>query len=410
MISKYFGLSSLQSLFRRSQFIIFAITFLICTLTFTSISFFTVKSYAKQNLVLISRTVAERVQPALVFQDQTTLNQIIDEYTKQHSVRSIQINGAFGQPLGQSDKATQQQSTLQNTFDYLFFKDPLHIKVKHDGESVGEVILYGSSNEILIFIIKIFLGLLLAMLFMIFALWWSVNITYQRIMNSISPISHIAQIVSKQKAYNLRFPQNNIKEFNDLNIVFNQLLEEIQSWHLHLQSVNTQLTHQVQHDDLTKLPNRSYFNQVLRDSFTQLETRNQTALIFIDSNNFKAINDQYGHLAGDEVLKETAARLQVCTHQNDFVARLGGDEFAIILNSAHQIEQLKAIAENLIQCTLEPLIYKNQIIPFSFSIGIAIAKEADSPEDLIYQADQAMYKAKALAKHWFIYHSQNISG
>lgn len=405
MISKYFGLSSLQSLFRRSQFIIFAITFLICTITFTSISIFTVKSYAKQNLVLISRTVAERIQPALVFQDQTTLNQIINEYTQQDSVRSIQIIGTFGQTLALSNKTIQQYSALQNAFDYMFFKEPLHINVKHNGESVGQVVLFGSSNEILIFIIKIFLGLLLAMLFMVFALWWSVNITYQSIMNSISPISHIAQMVSSQKAYNLRFPQNNIKEFNDLNLVFNQLLEEIQSWHLHLQSVNTQLTHQVQHDDLTKLPNRNYFHQVLRDIFNHPELRNQTALIFIDSNNFKAINDKYGHLAGDEVLKETAARLQSHTRQNDFVARLGGDEFAIILNSVHHIDHLIAIAENLIQCTLDPLIYKDQIVSFSFSIGIAIAKDADSPEDLISQADQAMYKAKTLNNHWFIYHS-----
>ena len=290
-------------------------------------------------------------------------------------------------------------------FDRFFFKDPLHIDVSHNGEKVGEVVLYGSSNEILMFLLKIFLGLLVGMLFMVFALWWSVNVTYQHIMNSISPISHIAQMVSKQKAYNLRFPQNNIKEFNDLNIVFNELLEEIQSWHIHLQSENSQLTHQVQHDDLTQLPNRNYFNQVLKDVFLNPELREHAALVFIDSNNFKAINDKYGHPIGDEVLKETALRLKASTRQNDFVARLSGDEFAIVLKSVHQVENLISIAENLIKCCAEPLIYKDHVVPFSFSIGIAIAKEANSPEDLIAQADQAMYKAKTLKHHWFIYHS-----
>lgn len=405
MIKKYFDLKSLQSVFRRSQFIIFAITFLICTLTFASISIFTVKSYAKQNLVLVSRTIAERVQPALVFQDQITLNQIIAEYTQQHSIRSIQVNDQNGKEIVTSIKNNIQYSSLQNAFDYLFFKQPLHINVSHNSQNVGEVIIFGSSNAILMFILKIFLGLLVGMLFMVFALWWSVNVTYQHIMNSISPISHIAQMVSSQKAYNLRFPHNNIKEFNDVNIVFNQLLEEIQSWHTHLQTQNSQLSHQVQHDDLTQLPNRNYFHQVLREVFHHPENRTQAALVFIDSNNFKAINDKYGHQVGDEVLKETALRLKANTRQNDFVARLSGDEFAIILKSVHQVEHLISIAENLIKCCAEPLIYKDQSIPFSFSVGIAIAKDAESPEDLISHADQAMYKAKTLKHHWFIYHS-----
>ncbi|AMW78001.1 hypothetical protein AMD27_03245 [Acinetobacter sp. TGL-Y2] len=403
MMSRYFGLSSLQSLFRRSQFTIFAITFLICTLTFTSISVLTVKSYAKQNLELISRTVSERVQPALVFQDQSTLSSIIHEYTLQHSVRLIEVNDSKGKQIAKSVKTIEHYSTLQNMFDQLFFKLPIKVTVKHHDREVGEVLLYGSSKDITLFIIKILCALLLGMLFMLFALWWSVSATYQHIMRSISPIIQIAQLVSSQKAYNLRFPENNIKEFNHLNSAFNQLLGEIQSWHTHLQSENSQLSYQVQHDDLTKLPNRNYFYQMLCDAYDNENTRNQAALIFIDNNNFKAINDKYGHLVGDEVLKETAKRLKQNTRQNDFVARLSGDEFAIILKSIHQAEHLVSIAENLIKCCDEPLNYKGQDIHFSFSLGIAIAKEAQSPEDFISHADQAMYKAKTLKHHWFIY-------
>ena len=214
MMSRYLGLSSLQSLFRRSQFTIFAITFLICTLTFTSISVFTVKSYAKQNLELISRTVSERVQPALVFQDQSTLSSIIHEYTLQHSVRLIEVNNSKGQQIAKSVKTIEHYSTLQNMFDQLFFKLPIKVTVTHHDREVGEVLLYGSSKDITLFIIKILCALLLGMLFMLFALWWSVSATYQHIMRSISPIIQIAQLVSSQKAYNLRFPDNDIKEFN----------------------------------------------------------------------------------------------------------------------------------------------------------------------------------------------------
>lgn len=404
MFNKYFGLSSLQSLFRRSQFIIFAITFLICTITFTSISVFTVKSYAKQNLELISRTVSERVQPSLVFHDQTTLSSIINEYTDQHSVRLIEVNTSDGKEIAKSIKTIDHYSGLQNLLDQYFFKDPIKVKVTHNNQSVGEVLLYGSSKELLMFIIKILCALLLGMLFMLFALWWSVSATYHHIMRSISPIIQIAQLLSSQKAYNLRFPNNNIKEFNHLNSVFNQLLEEIQSWHNHLQSENSQLSYQVQHDDLTQLPNRNYFYQVLFEAFDNESTRNETALIFIDNDNFKAINDKYGHLVGDAVLQEMAQRLKQNTRQNDFIARLSGDEFAIILKSINQVEHLISIAENLVKCCEAPLNYKGQDVHFSFSLGIAIAKNAQSPEDFISQADQAMYKAKKLKHHWFIFH------
>ncbi|AYO53347.1 sensor domain-containing diguanylate cyclase [Acinetobacter wuhouensis] len=405
MILNLFKSTSLQTLFRKSQFTIFAITLFICTSTFVTISVFTVESYAKQNLLLISRTVSERVQPALVFSDKITISQIINEYTFQHSVRLIEVYDMKGNKVAESLKNAEHYSYIQKIFDQFFLKEPIKLKVQHQGQLVGQVILYGSSNEILMFIIKIFIGLAFGMLFMIFAVWWSVNLTYRHIMESFSPLIQIAQLLKQQKAYNLRFPQSDIKEFQELNGTFNQLLDEIQTWHTHLQNENNALSYQVQHDHLTQLPNRSYFYQVLCNLFEDPNQRQNLALVFIDNNNFKAINDQYGHLVGDEVLKEMSNRLKRHIRQNDFVARLAGDEFAIILRSISKVEHLISIAENLIKCCEEPLIYKGQAIAFSFSLGIAISTQASSPEDLISQADQAMYKAKSLQHHWFIYHS-----
>lgn len=405
MILNLFKSTSLQTLFRKSQFTIFAITLFICTSTFVTISVFTVESYAKQNLLLISRTVSERVQPALVFSDKITISQIINEYTFQHSVRLIEVYDMQGNKVAESLKNAEHYSYIQKIFDQFFLKEPIKLKVQHQGQLVGQVILYGSSNEILMFIIKIFIGLAFGMLFMIFAVWWSVNLTYRHIMESFSPLIQIAQLLKQQKAYNLRFPQSDIKEFQELNGTFNQLLDEIQTWHTHLQNENNALSYQVQHDHLTQLPNRSYFYQVLCNLFEDPNQRQNLALVFIDNNNFKAINDQYGHLVGDEVLKEMSNRLKRHIRQNDFVARLAGDEFAIILRSISKVEHLISIAENLIKCCEEPLIYKGQPIAFSFSLGIAISNQASSPEDLISQADQAMYKAKSLQHHWFIYHS-----
>ncbi|MBZ0415257.1 GGDEF domain-containing protein, partial [Acinetobacter baumannii] len=155
------------------------------------------------------------------------------------------------------------------------------------------------------------------------------------------------------------------------------------------------------------LPNRHYFYQILLDMFEDKDFDNKSALLFIDNNNFKSINDQFGHLAVDEVLKEMAKRLQTRLRHQDFIARLGGDEFAVILHSITHADHLISIAENLLESCKEPLHLNDQTIYFSFSVGIALSQFASSPEDFIMQADQAMYKAKTSEQHWFIYKPEN---
>ena len=120
MMNKFFKSSSLQTLFRKSQFTTFAITLFISTSTFVTISVFTVESYAKQNLLLISRTVSERVQPALVFSDRIAISQIINEYTFQHSVRLIEVYDNQGHKVAESLKNVEHYSYIQNFFDHIF--------------------------------------------------------------------------------------------------------------------------------------------------------------------------------------------------------------------------------------------------------------------------------------------------
>ena len=406
MISNLYQSTSLRALFRKSQFTIFAITFAICSFTFATISTFTMETYAKQNLQLLSQTVLERIQPAVVFKDKETINQIVDNYTREHAIRSIHVYDSQHRLLAESTQNIRNTTFLQDLLDKWFLHDPIKLNIVHHDKEVGELILYGSSENILQFLKTIIIGLAISMFFIVIALLWSINLTYRQIMQAMKPLTHIAQLVGDQKAYNLRFPNNHIKEFQNLNTVFNELLEEIQIWHNHLQNENHQLSFQAHHDQLTGLANRHYFYDELINIFKNPNYRYNSALLFIDNNKFKVINDQYGHLAGDAVLKEMASRLRQSVRHEDFIARLGGDEFAIILHAIHHVDHLNFIAENLLASCKQPLNFNGQLIHFSFSIGIAFSQFAENPEDLITQADQAMYKAKLLNPHWFLYKPQ----
>ncbi|MFK4205367.1 diguanylate cyclase domain-containing protein [Acinetobacter junii] len=403
MISNLYQSTSLHALFRKSQFTIFAITFVICSCTFATISMFTMETYAKQNLQLLSQTVIERIQPAVVFKDKGAIDQILKDYTTEHAIRSIHVYDPQQQLLAESTKKIASTSFLQKMLDEWFLHDPIKLMIFHHQKKVGELVLYGSSENIVHFLKTIIIGLAISMFFIVIALLWSVNLTYRQIMQAIKPLTHIAQLVSDQKAYNLRFPNNHIKEFQNLNHVFNELLEEIQIWNTNLQKENRQLSFKAHHDQLTTLPNRHFFYEELLNIFENPSYRENSALIFIDNNKFKVINDRYGHLAGDAVLREMALRLKQSVRQEDFIARLGGDEFAIILHSIHHADHLEAIAEGLLASCKEPLDFNGEIIHFGFSLGIAFSQYAENPEDLVMQADQAMYKAKNLIPHWFLY-------
>lgn len=395
--------TSLKKIFQKSQLINLCVMFLICSLTFVSISIITMQTYVTQNLNLLGSTLSERVQPALVFRDDVILKQILNEYTQEHSIRTIYVYDNSNNLIANSTENPNHFSSLQKLFDHWFLNQPATFTIYHQ-QKIGKLQIYGSSEKILQFLLTILIGVFISLFAMLITLWISTKFTYRFIIQAIYPLSQIARLVSEQKAYNLRFPNNKIKEFQHINNVFNELLSEIQVWHNHLQKENSQLSFQAKHDALTKLPNRGYFYQNLLAIFENPEDRDHSALLFIDNNNFKMINDKYGHLAGDAVLVEMAKRIKLCLRSEDFIARLGGDEFAIIIKSIHRTQHLTNIAEKIVATTQEPLPFNDEMIYFSFSMGMAFSSRASSPEDLITQADQAMYKAKNSTKNWSISH------
>jgi diguanylate cyclase (GGDEF)-like protein/PAS domain S-box-containing protein len=162
-----------------------------------------------------------------------------------------------------------------------------------------------------------------------------------------------------------------------------------------------QLQHDALHDALTGLPNRVLFLDRLQHAMRRdlrREGVDATAVLFLDLDRFKIVNDSLGHLVGDRLLVEVARRLELALRPGDTVARLGGDEFTVLLEDLADREEAGTVADRMLETLNEPFQFEDRELYLSASIGIAMAVPAATPDEVIRDADAAMYRAKAEGK------------
>ena len=171
------------------------------------------------------------------------------------------------------------------------------------------------------------------------------------------------------------------------------------------------LDHQAHHDALTGLPNRVLLNDRLDHGIKKSKRNNSKfALLFIDLDYFKEINDSLGHIVGDKVLKIVAQRLNESIRKEDTLARLGGDEFTIIMEDLGQADDVSQLAQKIIEVLIEPIVIKKNVLYVSCSIGISLYPEdSDNAHDLLKFADVAMYKAKDEGRNNFQFYSSEMT-
>ena len=162
-------------------------------------------------------------------------------------------------------------------------------------------------------------------------------------------------------------------------------------------AVEARIAHMAHHDPLTDLPNRAYFRERLCAVLERQQRRpDQSAVLCLDLNGFKGINDTLGHAAGDAVLRVVAERLRACVRAEDMVARLGGDEFAILQESASSPEAAGHLAARLVEHLARPFTVLGQEVVIGASLGIAVLPgDGTTPDLLLNNADLALYQAKA---------------
>ncbi|WP_421230093.1 putative bifunctional diguanylate cyclase/phosphodiesterase [Aeromonas jandaei] len=209
------------------------------------------------------------------------------------------------------------------------------------------------------------------------------------------------------------------QQLNDINTEdsINQRLQQLRQTNLRLQKqlkqhqeLERRLQFDALHDPLTQLPNRALLMNHLNHAMTHYNRYKSPgfAVIFIDVDHFKQINDTLGHSAGDQLLKEVSRRLQTCIRQNDLVARLGGDEFVIYLDSSKNDDDISPVLNRIISRLSYPFRLLGNELSITVSLGVSIASEQTTDiSQLLHQADLAMYQAKRNGRSRIVSYSED---
>lgn len=301
-----------------------------------------------------------------------------------------------------------QQTSSTRQYDGLAIELTVPIVVK--GQIEGVLYVRETLHQLMSWFLR---GVLImsALMFLIYLAAARLLVRVQR--EALSPLvelSDLAERIAAERNFSLRAPVVDNNEIGSLTQRFNELLKRAEIWQTELSSQLQQqaergdeLEHLALKDSLTQLPNRHYFGQLLQQMVSDSSKHQQmSALMFIDLDNFKFVNDNYGHDAGDEVLIEISQRIQSAIRSGDTLCRLGGDEFALLLPNQVTPQLTEQICLRLLQTVRQPLIVKDALMPVSLSIGVAFCPtHSDDTATLLQLADEAMYRTKRAGKNGY---------
>jgi diguanylate cyclase (GGDEF)-like protein len=369
------------------------------------ISFLTLRNYVEQNLTLVARSIAYSAEAATVFNDAAAANEVVAQIAAQEGLVSAAITRSNGSSWVHyaRDRRAPADAPSADLVTVLF---PLHAAapVTYQGAVVGQVAVHGDGSVYLGFFLKVVAAVAGCMAVIA---WWVSRLSRRienEVVNPLNSLASLTRTARRERALGLRAPPAVVQEIHTLGEDFNALLAEIQAResdllakHDHLMSANESLSFLAFHDSLTGLPNRTSFLQhASRAVFASRGSVTKVAVLYIDSDNFKSVNDRLGHAAGDDVLIETARRIRSLLRESDVVARLGGDEFAVLLAPIRGAEDATRIAAEMSLALRRPVASARfGAIESSASIGVAVFPGHGATVDaLMLAADAAMYSAK----------------
>ncbi|MGB3072434.1 MAG: diguanylate cyclase [Ottowia sp.] len=355
--------------------------------------------YLGNNLQLLARTLSYTIEASLVFRDNGEADRVLKDVLSNEGVARAQV-------FDNHDKLFAQWSP---------YKPPVSARVgerlaravglphgvalvKLEDQVVGKIVLTSDGVGLMQFF-----GAGIVVLGVCLGVSGYAGLRQSRriltdIVEPLQDLASVASAVRHDRLMDKRVPLARMAELRTLGEHFNALLAELQARQQRLRQENSVLSEQALRDGLTGLANRLFLEQRLQQGIADVAGKGQgLALLYIDVNRLKEMNDGWGHAAGDTLLKEVAKRLQAHVRVDDLVARLGGDEFAVLLHPIRSKDAADTVTRKILAGMEEPLVLDGGEMFFpSVSIGAAVFPEDGmTMQELLQHADQTMYQHKA---------------
>jgi diguanylate cyclase (GGDEF)-like protein len=357
-----------------------------------------VRTNSDDRLTLIAKAISYTAEAAVVFDDRAAALQALTPIAAAQGLADARITGQTGAVLAQwRAPAGGLYGKLSRWTMTLLWQRPVRVSIQHEGAVIGMVEVTGDGRSALGFLLADILAIIICQALIIASAVYLSRRKLDRIIDPLRQWADVAHAVRLDKTFEQRVPPSHIAELNELGEEFNALLSELARWQSYLQSENAALAYQASHDSLTHLPNRAFFETRLQTEIAKAaQNKGKLAVLFMDCDQFKTINDRHGHAAGDAVLAGIAARIKACVRATDLAIRLGGDEFALLVTPLQGIDDATMIAETIGAAMAAPIaLPSGERVAAALSIGIAVYPDnAADAHSLVSQADRAMYRAK----------------
>jgi diguanylate cyclase (GGDEF)-like protein len=428
--------------------VISTVSLLLASVAFITSDRINTQQTVSDNLGTMADIIAANSSAALLFSDPVAAQETLSFLNSQQHIQAAAIYGQdeeeFASYIKPGLSMELPTADLQNE-NVLFWGDHVELftRIFYEGELIGYIYLRSDMkavHERLVWFLGIVAIVLLASLLVTFLL----SAQLQRIITDpLLRLSAIARQVRTEKNYSVRVVGGGKDELGNLINDFNTMLDEIQSRDnelnehrqkleervaqrtRELESANSQLEfskeqaesvanrmeYHAHHDALTGLPNRILLNdRITRELAHARRQQTSAALLFLDLDRFKIINDSLGHAVGDQMLRVISRRLNNCVREEDTVARLGGDEFMVLLPRISGSADAGRIANKIIGCLVDPISCNGHELHITTSIGISIFPyDGTDAETLIKHADISMYRAKELGRNKAVYYTAEMN-
>ena len=378
------------------------------TIVFSAYEITSAKEEQIESLGSLSKMLSPNITTALMFDDIDAVQELINPILIRSDVISIMVTSMTGEELviAQSEDEDMEQSIEVSTPLQLDMHDYGILKIRANNSYIQDRITFYFKFIMILMVFTFAISLILSLLLR------------RRFLNPILYLAQTANKITTSHDYSLRAKQLSQDEVGQLTSCFNAMLYNIEQRENslenqvrlrtnELENANIQLQQYAYQDGLTDLPNRRYFYEKLQ-SLVSIKGM-KFALIFIDLDGFKEVNDSLGHDYGDLLLHQVATRLQSCITTKDTVARLGGDEFTLILEGVNSPDEASKIAEAVKSSLMQSIKVKKETVYVTASIGLTFfPADGLTVEELVRRADQAMYLSKNKGRNRYEFFSYAI--